>query len=276
MNAANKSILIIGKPGTSKTTFLAQFLALGRKNKSAVTFWKTPENIQPLSNALDSLRQGQAVEATQAEGNQELRLPITVNGSNLELICPDYGGEQINAILDQREIAEHWPELIQKSSSWILFVKPQAIDATYDLSNKSASEAHNDSNAAPPEFKITEQSHLIELIQFMLATKKVSMQQDISSPKLVIALTCWDEVPDTSSTPEGYLIKTMPLLYEFAQANWSADALKVMGVSAQGFPLTDENKEKYLDEGHEKFSYVTPQGSTEKVYDLTLLIAEAL
>ena len=59
-------------------------------------------------------------------------------------------------------------------------------------------------------------------------------------------------------------------------ANWLSGAFKIIGVSAQEFPLkTNENRDKYLDEMPESFGYlVLDDNSKEK--DLTCLIEEAL
>lgn len=272
-----QSILIIGKPGSAKTTFLAQFVTIARKAKSSVKFWKTPENIQPIEAAIKKLRAGEETETTHADDNLVITLPVTIKGNNIEMVCPDYGGEQINSILNLREINSHWSNLISNSNSWIIFIRPQKLESNYDLSNKSYTEnAENTKSNSVPEFIVSDQSSIIELIQIMLFIKKVGYQKAITSPKLTIALTCWDEVQE-QITPEVYLEKSLPFLNQFLRKNWTEDVLKVMGVSAQGFELkTQENKDKYLDDGPDKFAYVVKGNSTEQVKDLTLLIEEAV
>jgi hypothetical protein len=273
----SQSILIIGKPGSSKTTYLAQFVTIARKAKSKITFWKTPENIQPLEDAIKRLRSGEETQSTPADSNLIISLPVTIENSNIEIICPDYGGEQINQILNVREINPYWIDLILKSYSWIIFIRPQSINKDYDLSSKSYFEANLENNDVQiPEFKTSEQASIIELIQLMLRIKKVSIQSKIILPKICIALTCWDEI-ENKITPAQFLKDSMPLLYQFIFSNWDLKYFKIMGVSAQGLNLkTTENKEKYLDEGPEKFAFVVKDDTTKKIPDLTLLIAEAL
>ena len=60
------------------------------------------------------------------------------------------------------------------------------------------------------------------------------------------------------------------------ESNWDSDKLSIIGLSAQGFNLKDnENKEKYQLEGSENFGYlIKPNG--ERTSDLTELISEAL
>ena len=274
---SNKSILIIGKPESAKTTFLAQFIILARKDKSKVKFWKTPENIQPIEDAIKRLRGANETQATPAESNEVILLPIKIAKENISLNCPDYGGEQINEILNLRTFNPQWQSLIKNSSSWIFFIRPKQVEALFDLSNKSYKANIEESKKSTEQvFKVSEQSNLIELLQMMLYVKKCSFQKEITNPKLTIALTCWDEV-DEVIAPNNLLAKLLPLLNQFIHTNWHKDAVNVIGISAQGFELKSQaNKDKYLDDGSTKFAYVVKNNTTDKVYDITELIVESL
>jgi hypothetical protein len=270
------SILIVGKPKSSKTTFLAQFVTIARKDKSTLRFWKTPENIQPIQDAITRLRKGDEAQSTSADSTSAIKLPVSIDQHQFELNCPDYGGEQVNYILDQREMDAKWKELVESSDSWIVFIRPQSLPATFDLSNKSAQEMRQEIDLNNgPEFKISEQSSYIELLQFMCSVKKSSFQRKLIRPKLTIALTCWDELT-LETTPGEYIQDHLPLLNQFIRTNWVKESIKVMGVSAQGFELNEQNKELYLDDGPEKFPFIVRESSREKINDLTLLIAESL
>ena len=68
----------------------------------------------------------------------------------------------------------------------------------------------------------------------------------------------------------------MPLLLNFIESNWKAEKLKIIGLSAQGFPLDcEENKEKYQIEGSENFGFLIKEDG-QKTNDITELILEAL
>jgi hypothetical protein len=116
---------------------------------------------------------------------------------------------------------------------------------------------------------------LIELVQVLLHARGTGMKDPIDTPRLVIALTCWDEL-STDSTPEEILQQKMPLFAHFIAANWLAGAFKIIGVSAQEFPLkTDEARDKYLDEMPQNFGYLVLDDNP-KEKDLTRLIEKAL
>ena len=110
----------------------------------------------------------------------------------------------------------------------------------------------------------------------MLSIKKVGYQVPISTPQITIAFTCWDEIEE-NITPVSFLENNLPLLNQFLINNWQESSFKIVGISAQGFRLnTTENKEKYLDEGPDKFAFIVQGNSTERIMDLTVLIQEAV
>jgi len=39
----------------------------------------------------------------------------------IDLDCPDYGGEQVNNIIESREVDSKWADAIKQSENWILF-----------------------------------------------------------------------------------------------------------------------------------------------------------
>ena len=121
----------------------------------------------------------------------------------------------------------------------------------------------------------SDQSHFIELIQVLLHARGTGMKEPISTPRLLVALTCWDELNITHA-PSQVLQSKMPLFYQFIKANWIEGKFKVIGVSAQEFPLdTEENRDRYLDELPENFGYLVLEDHP-KEKDLTRLIDELM
>ncbi len=97
------------------------------------------------------------------------------------------------------------------------------------------------------------------------------------TPKIVIALTCWDELNTNKETPTEILEKALPMFSQFLRSNWSDESVRIIGVSAQGLSLSKpENAQKFINEGHDKFAYVIPHNSIDKVYDLTYVLYEIL
>lgn len=273
---ASKSVLIIGKPASGKTTFLAQFLTRVTKGKSKVKLISMPDNIKAISDAQKSLSSGEEPATTQSDKNVELNLSLDIDGNNVQLSCPDYGGEQISAHTELMEIDKTWQKLVKGSHNWLLFIRASKISPEYDLSVTSYETVEKDKSDVHKELVLSEQSSYIELIQSLLYAKGVGVRQERKLPKLVIVITCWDEL-NNELTPKEVLIEKLPMFNNMIEAMWNRQKLSVLGLSAQEFPLKDdiEASDKYLDDLPESFGYmVTEEGNKDK--DITRLIDWAI
>jgi len=271
----NNSTLIIGQPDSGKTTYLAQFLTRVMRKKSSITLDKMPENITAISDAQKRLTSGEEPLPTNADKNVELHIPVFINGRQIDIRCPDYGGEQISAHIDLMEVDKNWARITKNSNHWLLFIRAGKIAHEFDLSVSNYEEIEIDAAETKISIGLSEQSKLIELLQFLLHVKKVGVKQNISLPKLTVVITCWDEL-NTELAPSEVLAKKLPLFNNFIDTVWDHRSYGVYGVAAQEFPLRSQDaKDKYRDECPESFGYmVTPEGVIDK--DLTKLIEKAL
>lgn len=270
----NTSIIIVGQPGTSKTTYLSQLVLQVEGKKKAIKFRNKPDDLSVLKDAIARLRSGQEVQATPSDNNEIIKLPLSVNGTEIDLICPDYAGEQISHLLESREIDTRWIDLIVKSDGWIIFVRPTQLSISYDISTKSIKEAEAVKEPNDSEFRISDQSNLIELLQILRHYKKLTVQQEAKTPKLLVAFTCWDEL-DEQVFPLVYVQKQLPLFYEYITNNWCKDSFSFAGLSAQGGKIADV-KEDYELLGPEESAYIVEQDGSDKVYDLSIILTKVL
>lgn len=274
--STSKSVLIIGKPASGKTTFLAQFLTRVTKGKSKVKLVSMPDNIKAISDAQKSLSSGEEPATTQSDRNVELNLSLDIDGNNVQLSCPDYGGEQISAQTELMEVDNTWQKRVKGSHNWLLFIRASKISPEYDLSVTSYETVEKDKSDVHKELVLSEQSSYIELIQSLLYAKGVGVRQERKLPKLVIVITCWDEL-NNELTPKEILIEKLPMFNNVIDAMWNRQKLSVLGLSAQEFTLKDDIKasNKYLDDLPESFGYmVTEEGNKDK--DITRLIDWAI
>ncbi|EJP17917.1 hypothetical protein LEP1GSC151_0261 [Leptospira interrogans serovar Grippotyphosa str. LT2186] len=245
--------------------------------KSIFTLSKSVEDLTPISAAREALAKGDEPQTTPTNRNANLSLPIK-NGENyIELIYPDYGGEQIDRIIASREIDQNWIEAINKCNNWLFFIRLNSLNKPLDLSSVTVTENHLQKNNIESDQIHTpsDQSALIELLQIFLHIKGHDFHSKNSNLKLTVVLTCWDEL-ETESQPSSVFSKDLPLLLDFLESNWERDTLKVVGLAAQGFSLNlAENKEKFLTEGPENFGYFI-RANGERTDDLTELLLEAL
>jgi len=270
----NNEILIIGPPGTGKTTFLAQLYGRLLEKKGKLQLASAPENIDGIKNAYNKLADGKETEPTPSTDNLEVKIPVTYEKQEFLLHCKDYGGEQVRDLVALMEYDKTWIERAKTNDRWILFIRPSEIEQRFDLSKKGyAEKKQKESNLSM--LGTSNQSQFIELVQVMLHARGTGMKEPVDTPRLLIALTCWDEL-GTDLTPKEILQQKMPLFTQFIMANWSPGALNIIGVSAQGFPLkADKDRDKYLDEMPESFGYLVLDDNP-KEKDLTRLIEKAL
>ncbi len=271
-----KTILLIGKPHSGKTTFIGQLYARVEANNSSMKLYKPIENLTPIIEATLALSKGDEVMTTPTEKSTIITLPLQYGEEMIDLDCPDYGGEQVNLILENREVDSIWLNSIKQSENWILFIKPSDLTTFYDLSNKTIKpDVLENGNGNSEEYSISDQSFFIELLQILLHSKGNDSHFRNSTTKLTIVLTCWDEFV-TEATPKEELKKCLPLLLNFIETNWIESKVNILGLSSQGGSLKEnELKKKYQEFGSENFGFIINEDGVKNV-DLTHLILETI
>jgi len=271
---ANNKILIIGPPNSGKTTFLAQFNMRLESSMGELKLSKAAENTSAIENACDRLANGEETEATPATENSITKIPLLLDSDEWLLEYHDYGGEQVHKLTKLLQYDKTWIERAKKHDRWILFIRPSQIHHCYDLSMKGFAAVENEKRKEIQNIP-SDQYHFIELLQVLLHARGLGTKSRIDTPRLLIVLTCWDEL-NTDKKPKEVLKEYMPLFYEFMASNWKEQKFKAVGVSAQGFSLSvQENKEKYQNQGPEHFGYLVTESNPEEK-DLTKLIKEAI
>ena len=271
-------ILLIGGASSGKTHFGAQLLGRLQHGSGTLRFREAPVNYELFQSVLQKLGQGLSSDHTGSGVYGEVLFPV-VNGAGkqIDLVWPDYAGEQIENIADLRRLTSSWTERIRQSTHWILMVRPMLATTAEDLLNRPPSGATANPASSRQESSteqiMSKQTHTVELLQIIRHIKGISSLARTASPKMLVLLSCWDELTDNGISPPALLKKRLPMLDSFLRANWQQDALLLYGLSALGKPLSPtEVDQGYQDRGPESFGYVvTPAGSQEK--DLTIPIA---
>ena len=199
----------------------------------------------------------------------ESRWPVVDDeGRKADLIWPDYGGEQIKNIIDERQLPDAWRNRIAQSSAWLLMIRLQKIRADDDIFSRPLTSLRGSSTEAR-EVPLSDQARLIELLQMLVHVRSTSDKRMGRLPRLVVLLTCWDEM-ETQEKPNGVLHKHLSMFGDFVASNWEEPA--VLGLSALGQRLdSQEPDEDYITQGSEQFGYVILENGTRSA-DLTLPI----
>jgi hypothetical protein len=271
------NVLIIGGPNAGKTHFGGQLY--GRLNSRLFSYKIDPHNrpsdLTIFQEVIDRLSEGKRAGHTEASANRNIELKvIDENNNNVVFAFPDYAGEQVNFIIDNRLINTLWKQYIDTSSSWLLFVRLDDVKDIEDIINRGipSAEEIQKRNSTPPPVKVSDAAHFVELLQMLLYIKGIPTMNKINKPNLTIVLSCWDLLTLPNNTlPDVVLKERMPLLYHFVKNTWSDNSLSIIGLSSTEKTLTDEADEEYIDKLPINFGYIINQKG-KKQKDLTLSI----
>ncbi len=280
MNTNDQSILVIGASGTGKTHYGVQLLGRLRQRCSTTLALDGPiDDLTAFEEGLRALEMGTAAEHTAQRTYQAVQLGLrNEEGALLRVVWPDYGGEQIKDVINQRSLNDRWQHELQGTRRWILFIRPAALTDRVDLEAvvtrlQAGTSSRSQRNAlVHPWDSWDENAKLIELLQIFLHFADCSTARPISTPRLAVMLSCWDELPQEQQArgPQAVLAQALPLLTQFIDANWQRSAWATWGLSSLGRALPKGGIDKeFALTGPEHAGYVImPEG--EHNDDLTL------
>ncbi len=270
-------ILIIGGPNAGKTHFGGQLY--GRLSSKQFEYQISPNNLPTdltiFEEVLDRLAEGRRAGHTETSANRSIELKTEDKNCNSIIFSfPDYAGEQVNMIVDNRRVNSLWKDYIDKSSAWLLFIRLEEVEKTEDIINRgipSPQEIQKRNEKTPP-VKISDASYFVELLQTLIYIKGIDTFHKINKPNLTIMLSCWDLLKlKKNSIPAEILKERLPLLYDFVNNNWNDKDLSVLGLSSTEKSLSDDPDDDFIDRTPIDFGYiVNTKGIKEK--DLTLSI----
>ncbi|MCT1531316.1 hypothetical protein M3B46_09940 [Sphingobacterium daejeonense] len=278
MDAENNTILIIGGPNAGKTHFGGQLYGRLNARTERYRIISPPDDFTIFQEVLDNLNDGKSSGHTHVTSNQTLALEIEDNaGVKSVFSFPDYGGEQIKAIVNDRRVNKIWKEQIDKSSSWMLFIRLDEVKAIEDVVNRGLPDQDvlkNRTEKSEP-MSLSDTAFYTELLQILLFVKKVGIRQRITDPKLTLVLSCWDLLSDEDQKklPKDVLQDKLPGLFSFIHGTWTEDACKIIGLSSTEKSLSNNDSDlEFVKKGPENFGYmITATG--EKETDLTFTIS---
>lgn len=240
-------ILLIGLPGSGKTTFLAALWHVLDDRGSATTLRldRLSGDRSYLNHIANDWRECVQVQRTKLEPEETVVLHLYGTGlGTFDLAIPDLSGEAFEALLAERRMIVRHNELVQRATGVILFVHPdpqKGTQLTQALRMHAAldaaapvQEGGSDGNAcilAPWSVeKMPTQVKLVELLQFLL-------DRTLRKVRVAVVVSAWDLV-DPIGTPGEYVTRELPMLWQFLIANDDILEHAFFGVSAQGGDIT--------------------------------------
>ncbi len=273
-----KSLLLLGEADVGKSHFGAQLLGRLGLGDGALRMVGAPRSLQPFEGVVSSLNRGLSAPHTSRDLYVESRWSVTdMEGRNIDLVWPDYGGEQLRLIRSERRMPRAWTERVASAAGWIVMVRISHAQLADDVFSRPlgavATEREGGGRTGP-----SDQASLVDFLQWLAFVRGAGSLNPIADPPLMLLLSCWDELPNeqVGLTPAEVLRSRMPLVSAFVEANWQPAVLHVMGLSALGQALDDKVvDENFVDRGPDRFGYVVLADGTRR-HDLTLSIAALL
>ena len=274
-----RSVLIFGGANTGKTVYVLQLYGRLTGENARLTLRYQPDDLSLIVSGYDRLSTGLPPEHTTTGASADVTLPIVgPSGRAFDVIYPDYAGEQVDDMVNKRQITTEWKSRVMAAPTWLVFLR---LDHLHDPKDVVTSPPASDvpaANGGPPTASaLGDQAQTVEALQLLLHVAGVGSIERVRQPALAVVLSCWDElsIPEGTS-PRSVLRERLPLVEAFIRSNWHSDHTVVYGLSAQGKPLQpDAPDDEFIDQGPEAMGYVVcPDGSHDS--DLTLVLHDAL
>jgi len=281
-----KRVFMIGMPSSGKTTFLASLCRLllhgEQETEWSLDISDVPEgleNIKKMIKNLDSYREvGRTLES--AIYNVELNL-YNQYQEWIQFVVPDLSGEIYQNLVYDRRISFNIMDQIAKSDVLLFFINFNTMipEERIKLNEESAiqklnQEQGNDNQKCieteePKVKKYNDQSALVELLQSIIYLVPHSLN-------IRFVVSAWDLVEKAFKvdklTPERYIKRKLPLLYQYLMCNTEKFSYEIWGASAQGGDFNNkEDLQRLQRENGENFVYVVDNKASIS-NDLTKLL----
>lgn len=288
------NILIIGRPKTGKSCLKGQLARRLSETDSKVKVYKETTNKEAVRQIMESQELGINPNRTSKDKDAQTIFHLEFeDGERADLIWPDYAGEKITDIVNNRKLSKSWLPLVQESSIWMFFIRLDKLKPIDNLLSrpqdnvKRIEEQKEESTNEEFTYEISDYAFFVELLQMLLFYRGLSTLKTVKNPVLQVVLTFWDDlVKDENNgeigTPKEELIKRCPMLVEFIESIWDSSKISFMGLSPQGMSLAEDEESAFesdviqdFTDAPEDFGYVITDDKTKKD-DLTFLIHHAV
>ncbi len=272
--------LLIGLPGTGKTTFLAALWHLVESCEvpTNLKLERLEGNREHLNRICEDWLQFRPMGRTAItpETLVSMRLVEQGGGESTEVFFPDISGELFNLQWKERRCSPAFFALARESAGVLLFVHPdtvrdpirvdEVIPIVQDLQGgrPGGTDASEPTVPWDPDLAAT-QVKTVELLQLL-----VRAPFERRRLRLALVVSAWDLVTEQRISPAAWVGSRLPLLDQYLRANGDVYETRVFGVSAQGGDLS-RDKERLQRQALPSGRIMVADGQTIS-HDLTLTV----
>jgi len=271
--------LLIGLPGTGKSTFLA---ALWFEAERGETQWAISDlgpDLEHLNALTDRWLRCDAIErsALGREAIVSMQFADRESRQIVRVFFPDLAGETFEDQWVSRHCSKEYFEIARETDRVLLFIHPQKLrqgERIEDFLEVAGEEREGKAEALEvprqPERDPT-QVILVDLLQ-ILTWPPISHD----SLKVAVLLSAWDLVEREQQAggvprvgPDRWFSNQLPLLDQFLKSNADCVQFRVFGVSAQGGDYEDANEREKLLQMANPVERIGMVASGSRGHDLT-------
>ena len=272
-------VLVLGGAGAGKTHYAGQLLGRFRHDRQGRLRLRIggADDLGKLEEVLSCLEEGRAAGHTPAKTWTGIKCQLeTQDGANVLLEWPEYAGERLFSIVDDRLMTSEWRKSANAAQAWMLFIRLSTLHLHEDLLSRPTGLPPEPSTSEMKDVNRKEwddRARYVEMLQMLLFSAGRSTYNKLSLPRLAVVLSCWDELED-EGTPDQVFAKRLPLLHAFVRSTWVDDAWSIWALTSLGRALQpDKRDEEFASQGPENFGFVISPGRTERDSDLTAPVA---
>lgn len=230
------TVVMLGLPGSGKTTFLAALWHQLESSEISTAF--IAERLQPDREYLNSIRDSwlafEELRRTtlSAEQSALLHLQHVATKAHFDLSIPDVAGERFAQQWLDRRLPHEYVTQLQQCFGILLFMHCRQIDRVQVLPAREPEPSSQPMVEWDPRYAPT-QVRLVDLLQ---SAQLIFERSRIM--RVGVVISAWDEVEERT-TPRSWFAKRLPLLNQFLEANADSVDSAIFGVSAIGGSLDD-------------------------------------
>ena len=270
-------LLVLGGPSSGKTTYRTQLYQRIERQAGQLRLLKSVSDMTALEGDVGRLVQGLQPMHTHLDTYHSTTFSVEDSANrSFTLEFPDYGGEQLRRVADSNFMPRPWVERAQQADRWLFFVRIDPLRAAKSfMTDPVATNPAPDAGGAASSAEPSTEFDAIEALQRMLFVRGSSLREPLSTPRLGVLLSCWDELTaaERQLPPAKVLAQRAPLLSAFIGANWLDRGRRIWGLSSTERKLPeDKPDEEFARRGPQHFGYVVVDGGAPDP-DLTIPVA---